>query len=85
MYVVRTKNLRITTLKIQYYGYGTGIRCPCDPWIRNPGWVKTKILIRDEPKTKFFGLNLYGSGFRTGIFLTLVLKLTDSFLFASNG
>ncbi len=21
---------------------GSGIRCLCDPWIRDPGWVKSK-------------------------------------------
>ncbi len=26
---------------------GSGIRCPFDPWIRDPGWVEVSIRIRD--------------------------------------
>jgi hypothetical protein len=33
---------------------GSGIRCPFDPWIRNPGWVKVRIWIRDEQPGSYF-------------------------------
>jgi hypothetical protein len=26
----------------------------CDPWIRNPGWVKSRIRIRDEQPGSYF-------------------------------
>ncbi len=44
----------------QCCGSGSGIRCLFDPWIRDPGWVKTKKSrsgsgIRDEqPGSPFF-------------------------------
>jgi hypothetical protein len=33
---------------------GSGIRCFVDPWIRDPGWVKIKIRIRDEHLGSYF-------------------------------
>jgi hypothetical protein len=43
----------LTTLQLgkkrvnQCCGSGSGIRCLFDPWIRDPGWVKVRIRIRD--------------------------------------
>jgi hypothetical protein len=37
-----TKCSRQNTFKKQCYGSGSGIRCLCDPWIRDPGWVKSQ-------------------------------------------
>jgi hypothetical protein len=48
----------------QCCGSGYGIRCLFDPWIRNPGWVKSQDPGPDNPKSYFlelrnhvFGLN----------------------------
>jgi hypothetical protein len=30
------------------FGSWSGIRCLCDPWIRDPGWVKNQATDRDE-------------------------------------
>jgi hypothetical protein len=38
----------------QCCGSGSGIRCLFDPWIRDPGWVKVRIRIRDEQLESYF-------------------------------
>jgi hypothetical protein len=34
--------------------YGSGIGCLFDPWIRDPGWEKVSIRIRDEQPGSYF-------------------------------
>jgi hypothetical protein len=48
-----------------------GIRCLSDPWIRDPGWIKIKIRIRDEHS---------GSHFRKfrKIFWVKMIKFSDA-------
>jgi hypothetical protein len=38
--------------RIRDPGYGIG--CLFDPWIRDPGWEKVSILIRDEQPGSYF-------------------------------
>jgi hypothetical protein len=38
----------------QYCGSGSGIGCLFDPWIRDPGWEKVSIRIRDEQPGSYF-------------------------------
>jgi hypothetical protein len=57
------------------------IRCLFDPWIRDPGWVKIKIRIREEHPgsqfreliNNFLGqkLEVFDANADPGIFLTL--------------
>jgi hypothetical protein len=38
--VTPLRELKLTFLKMQYCGYGSGTRCLFEPWIRDPEWVK---------------------------------------------
>ncbi len=38
----------------QCCGSGSGIRCLYNPWIRDPGWEKVRIRIRDEQPGSYF-------------------------------
>jgi hypothetical protein len=38
----------------QCCGSGSGIGCFFDPWIRDPGWEKVSIRIRDEQPGSYF-------------------------------
>jgi hypothetical protein len=35
-------NAAVNTLRIRIRDLGSGIRCLFDPWIRDPGWVKSQ-------------------------------------------
>ncbi len=50
---------------------GSGIGCLFDPWIRDPGWEKVSIRIRDEQLGSYF-LEL-----RNHFFGVEILKLFD--------
>jgi hypothetical protein len=39
---------------LQCCGSGSGIGCLFDPWIRDPGWEKVSIRIRDEQSGLYF-------------------------------
>jgi hypothetical protein len=56
------KSMRITLNYRQCCGSGSGIRFLLDHWIRDPGWVKYRIRIRDgQPGSYFreFGNNFW--------------------------
>jgi hypothetical protein len=38
----------------QCCGSGSGIGCFFDPWIRDPGWEKVSIRIRDKQPGSYF-------------------------------
>jgi hypothetical protein len=44
----------VSELRNQCCESGSGIRCLFDPWIRDPGWVKVRIRIRDEQPGSYF-------------------------------
>jgi hypothetical protein len=49
--------------KIHCCRSGPGIRCLFDPWIRDPGWVKSRMRIRDQGwKNSDPGWKKVGSG-----------------------
>ncbi len=39
--------IRYTIISVADPDPGSGIGCLFDPWIRDPGWEKVSILIRD--------------------------------------
>jgi hypothetical protein len=58
----------------QCCGSGSGIGCLFDPWIRDPGWEKVSIRIRDEqPRSYFLELRNHFFGF----FGVKILKFFD--------
>jgi hypothetical protein len=48
------RNMNFFNFFIFISGSGSGIRCLFDPWIRDPGWLKIKIRIKDDHPGSYF-------------------------------